>query len=228
MILMPEIFNALAGGFGAVDIEGNWVVPCGYLDAGGSLDFELGGSDGARISIPTSKLFGTQYYGSDIFDDKAGACDFQFQPVSPGFYGILGDSFLRSAYVVFDLANNLTAIAQASNSTDAKPDIVTMGADETTIPGATRTGTLLVVDSAVATASYTNPADLPAQTTGAGKVKPGTPTFDLGSVTKKNYEPTSTTAGAGGGGESSAASERRVMPLWIVLAISMFAIMCIA
>lgn len=73
----------------------------------GSVTYSFGGLE---VTVPTSELFielngpGNGWYLTILSNDQ-----------SQGF-NLLGDSFLRSAYVVYDLSNNQIAIAQADNS----------------------------------------------------------------------------------------------------------------
>lgn len=114
---------------------------------------------------------------------EGAACSFGLMssgPPSPQTPILLGDSFLRSAYVVYDLANNQIAMAQTKfNVSDSDSDVQEI-ASGGKIPGVTATATGVAV-----TQSYTG---LPLQTNAASKGAAGasvtgaagSPTFDLG------------------------------------------------
>lgn len=113
---------------GAVDdtsYTGLVYIDCEYLRNESSLtfDFQFGGSDGPLVRVPVDELVldnvkeyidqGLLLPELDFADD---VCSFGIQPNS-GVY-LLGDTFLRSAYAVYDLDNNVVALAQANlNST---------------------------------------------------------------------------------------------------------------
>jgi elongation factor G len=84
------------------------------------LDLTLGDAP----SFPSN----SQYKGQD-------ACLFGIQPFTQAPY-ILGDTFLRSAYVVFDLVNNQIGLAQ-TDFNDTGSNIVVFENNGSTIPKST-------------------------------------------------------------------------------------------
>jgi len=107
-----------------------------------TIDFGFGGtggSDSVTIKVPLDEMvlspssLGfdlTGYVPRSITWDNV--CILGIIPTSDEPY-ILGDTFLRSAYVVYDLKNNLVAIAQTNfNSTTSS--IIDFKADQTAIP----------------------------------------------------------------------------------------------
>ncbi|WXC58992.1 hypothetical protein SNK03_004883 [Fusarium graminearum] len=104
---------------------------CGYgkdKGKGISFDFEF---DGKTISIPMSEMIVNAFPDNqDLFKDPRldiyfkdwdGVCMFGISPASTygigtSKFAILGDTFLRSAYVVYDLANEQVGIAEAYRS----------------------------------------------------------------------------------------------------------------
>ncbi|KAI0886113.1 aspartic peptidase domain-containing protein [Annulohypoxylon maeteangense] len=122
-----SIANRIFRAFGAVDDTsgtGLVFISCDYLDDNKNLtfDFQFGGKDGPVIRVPVDEMVlnNVQEYvelGLDVpsmpFDN---VCSFGLQPNSD--YYLLGDTFLRSAYVVYDLTNKQIGLAQANlNST---------------------------------------------------------------------------------------------------------------
>jgi Eukaryotic aspartyl protease len=111
-----DLANAILEGFGVTTDQslGN-VVRCSLARASATILFGFGGPGGPTINVPLAQ-FVTPLITSDgsvpTFNDGAEACSF-------GIYGagndpiLFGDTFLRSAYVVYDLENNQVAIAQA-------------------------------------------------------------------------------------------------------------------
>ncbi|KAF5092260.1 hypothetical protein D0Z00_004669 [Geotrichum galactomycetum] len=98
----------------------------------GSLDYSF---NGANISVPFESLLlpvtsrGRQAY----FSNGDPVCAIGIVPGSYSF-ALLGDTFLRSAYVVYDLQNDQIALAQANtNTTDSNIEAIV-----STIPSATR------------------------------------------------------------------------------------------
>ncbi|KAI1779416.1 aspartic peptidase domain-containing protein [Hypoxylon cercidicola] len=120
-----RIFDALDA---VDDTSGTGLVyiSCDYLDDNRDLtfDFQFGGNDGPIVRVPVDEMIlnnvqGYTELGLDVpslpFDN---ACSFGLQPSSD--YYLLGDTFLRSAYVVYDLTNKQIGLAQANlNSTES-------------------------------------------------------------------------------------------------------------
>jgi hypothetical protein len=105
-----------------------------------TLNFGFGGSSNVSVSVPISEMiislpsvggggFGG-FGGPELPFSSACALGINSQEEEPY---ILGDTFLRSAYVVYDLSNNVIAIAQTNfNSTTSS--IVEFQAGATAIP----------------------------------------------------------------------------------------------
>jgi hypothetical protein len=116
-IIPAQLYEDLHSFFEAQDdANGNAIVECAKLnDAKGTLDFQFGGSKGPVIKVPFSEFAlpaittaGTWYQ----YDDGTYACTLGMQPQTEGIPVILGDTFLRSAYVVYDLDNFEISLAQ--------------------------------------------------------------------------------------------------------------------
>jgi hypothetical protein len=94
------------------------------------LSFAFGGSDGPVINVPVSELI-RDLRGSTTGLPFENACSLGIKS-SSGVY-LLGDTFLRSAYVVYDIDNNQIALAQTSfESTDS--NVVEIKASNSGIP----------------------------------------------------------------------------------------------
>jgi yapsin 1 len=102
------------------------------LGIGVSLSFDL---SGATIEVPLSEVmapFVNQTSGTQIVEDGYSVCLLNIETTDQDQI-ILGDAFLRSAYVVFDLENYEVAIAQASYD-NSNSNIESIGSS---IPSAT-------------------------------------------------------------------------------------------
>ncbi|KAK0624615.1 mitochondrial elongation factor g 1-like protein [Bombardia bombarda] len=116
------------------------VIPCYMATSKGSFSFGFAGPDGPRISVSMDELVLDLTNGSPpVF--KSGeykgedACEFGIQNFTQAPY-LLGDTFLRSSYVVYDLVNNEIGIAPTEfNST--KSNIVAFASAGAQIPSAT-------------------------------------------------------------------------------------------
>lgn len=124
-LLTNDIYERLVKGFGAVrdKMTGLVVVPCDYGNLNWTIDYTFGGSGGPTIKVPLSQLMGEEIYSRRLFSESSGGCVFGFQGPLGGF-SILGDTFLRSAYAVFDLDNNVAALAQARINQSATSSII--------------------------------------------------------------------------------------------------------
>ena len=92
-----------------------------------------------KISVPMSELAinpGPNPDGSiATFDDGTPLCIFGISPAD-GTTAVLGDTFIRSAYLVYDLSNNEMSIAQTNfNATDS--NVMEIGNGTAAVPSAT-------------------------------------------------------------------------------------------
>jgi hypothetical protein len=126
---------------GAEYVEGQTTayVPCDLANEGGNFTFKF--NDPAEITVPISELIldFTDITGHQMsFSSGQAACSFGIAP-STSQVSILGDTFLRSAYVVFDLANNEISLAQ-SNFDATGSHILEIGTGKNAVPSATGAG----------------------------------------------------------------------------------------
>jgi len=103
-------------------------VPCSLANSPGTLDFVF---TDPTISVPLNELVinpGPRSDGSILtFQDGSAACIFGISN-SGDSTNVLGDTFLRSAYVVYDLDNNQISLAQTNfNSTKDNIKEITTG-----------------------------------------------------------------------------------------------------
>jgi hypothetical protein len=178
-----------------VDNMGNVYVDCSILTQSPkmTLNYEFGGPTGVNISVPISEVIFplTGAFSTDGFTTP----DLPFgSPCALGISGsggqgnTLGDTFLRSAYVVYDLSNNLIAMAQTNfNSTTSS--IVEFQASATSIPNVS--GAAMSVSGVTETA--TGPLGVGGKTT----------TTTGSSATTTGTVKTTTTSGAGNAGGST-------------------------
>lgn len=161
----------------------------GSKGEGYAVDFEF---DGKTIAVPIDELVIDSFADiqeelmndpslGDFFDGFDSVCMFGIGAASE--YGIttndwalLGDTFLRSAYVVYDLANNELGLAQANlNSTDSNVVEFNSGSDDG-IPDATgvesqeggQSTTSQSASSTATSASTTTDESSSTTTTGSG------------------------------------------------------------
>lgn len=142
LVYLPtDLVADLVTALGAVDDTANTnniYVDCNLRKSTTTFNFGFAGSSGVTIQVPSSEL---------IFDLKGlfaipqqdlptlpftSVCALGMAAQDQGPY-ILGDTFLRSAYVVYDLKNNLIAMAP-TNFGSTKSSIVEFQATETSIP----------------------------------------------------------------------------------------------
>lgn len=121
--LPSRVASQIYDAFGAVDdtsSSGLVYVDCDLLSSkkNTTVDFRFGSSNGPLVRVPIDEVIldnvkGYINIGLELpdlpFDD---VCSFGIQSLS-GIY-LLGDTFLRSAYVVYDLTNKKVALAQAN------------------------------------------------------------------------------------------------------------------
>jgi Eukaryotic aspartyl protease len=116
--------------------SGTAYVPCALANTDKTIDFTF---SGIKISVPFNELVlqidAPDGSGGLQFNDGTPAC---FLGISPdeGGTSVLGDTFLRSAYVVYDLANNEISLAQ-TNFNSTTDNIKEIGTGPTGVPDAT-------------------------------------------------------------------------------------------
>ncbi|ROV93367.1 hypothetical protein VMCG_08426 [Cytospora schulzeri] len=135
------------------------VLPCTMQESQGSFSFGFAGPQGPKINVAMDELVldlvttgkapkfqHGQYKGEE-------ACAFGIQNSTSDPF-LLGDTFLRSAYVVYDLVNNQIGIAPTDfNATES--NIIAFESKGAQIPSATRASNQSL---ATATSVFTDPA----------------------------------------------------------------------
>lgn len=136
--LVEDIYDALNVRYSRRQQIG--IVNCGLADEATTLDFMF---TSINISVPMSELVipprevtdGSSSNGNtDTSRDGESLCIFGIAP-SDGTTSVLGDTWLRSAYVVYDLGNNEISLAQTNfNATTSR--VVAIGTGDDSVPGA--------------------------------------------------------------------------------------------
>lgn len=141
--------------------EGDYLtVPCSISTADASLTFGFGGPDGPKITVPLSNFITPHSETPDLFyADNTPACVLTLR--DNGASGsILGDNFLHSAYVVYDLDSKTIAIAEANLDPSDPSNIVEIGPGASGIPEVPTSGS--ETPSQTATASPSQITTFPA------------------------------------------------------------------
>lgn len=120
---------------------GGACVPCSFSSSNGVFVYQFGGSGGPSINVSMSELTmplssgPAPQFPSGPYQGQ-GACLFGIQNTT-GEPFLLGDTFLRSAYVVYDLVNNEIALAQTDFDATSS-NIVPFASYGASIPSATK------------------------------------------------------------------------------------------
>lgn len=195
------------------------LIPCSRSTSGGHFAFQFAGPDGPVIRVGMDELVLSLTSSGEAPQFNSGpyagqdACEFGIQNIT-GTY-LLGDTFLRSAYVVYDLINNEVGIA-ATDFNSTETSVVPFASLGATIPSAT-----LAPNQAQATdkPTYTTPAFNAQQGFGETAQPSGTGTSGTG---------TSTGGGGGGNDDENAAISVRAPfnpGALVVMMVSMVSIM---
>ena len=130
----PDLYQQVASFANVMTIDGMDFVECDSVQAyKGTLDFGFAGSGGPVISVPFSELcypFTDSYGNQALFSNGKTACYFGLQPAPDNTQILFGDTFLRSAYVVYDLDNKEIAIAPTNFNSDIT-NIIEIGGNGT-------------------------------------------------------------------------------------------------
>ncbi len=173
----------ILSGVGAINNdEFGYIVPCSYGNSKDVFTFGFGGNGGASIAVSFGEFV------SPVFNEDGSQPTFRngggpvctwnlLSSGDPSQPILLGDSFLRSAYVVYDLTNNQIGMAPTVfNTTNSNVVEITGSA----VPSATATATLAAQQQ-----EYTGHPlqEGHTKTGGAGAAATGpsnVPTFNLG------------------------------------------------
>lgn len=194
-LLSSDVFSSIAAGVGAVGTADSlYVVPCSYASSNATLTYTFGGLAGPRITVPLSQVIGGLTVEPKKFDRPSGGCDLGIGGPIQGQV-VLGDTFLRNAYVVYDISNDIVAIAQAAGNR-AETSSIQVIPTGSSIPGVSSTATARGTQLTGSAATV-----LPKVLSATGSmVTAGTPTFNLGAAA------TASNARAPGSGASNGAS----------------------
>ncbi|CAK1358243.1 unnamed protein product [Cercospora beticola] len=152
--LVRRIYNAVGAQYSSA--EGVPFIDCDRADDRETLDFKF--TDQKTIQVPMNEMviryprnvcvFGILPSGDSSFEES---------------YYILGDTFLRSAYVVYDLARNEISLAQTVfNSTD---DNIVELTNNTEVPSEAGNGGETIAATAVGASNTGSPGPLLSSTT---------------------------------------------------------------
>ncbi|MCJ1431224.1 hypothetical protein MMC27_000575, partial [Xylographa pallens] len=193
--LDPTVALPLIDYVGAIpDPTFGYIVPClAYFNYPASLTFGFGGPTGPRIVVPFSELL-SKIDERYTFPDGSQACVWGIQPTNKQIpINLLGDTFLRSAYVVFDLDNLQISLAQTKfNSTTSNVLEVAVGGGPENIPSATVvTGAVIATQTANAMVLGAADAAQMTEPMSLGMVT-ATPTASLGLKGKAGVAATTT------------------------------------
>ncbi|KAI4204505.1 MAG: hypothetical protein LQ350_001055 [Teloschistes chrysophthalmus] len=112
-VLPTDLATKVLDSFGAVIDPAipEPLVACNLNNADAQFVYQFGGTSGPKITIPVADLVDPHIEGLQ-FKDGSDACTLGIEGADIDFL-LLGDTFLRSAYVVYDLESKQIALAQA-------------------------------------------------------------------------------------------------------------------
>ncbi len=142
-------------------------VPCSLMNNVSTVDFTF---SSPTISVPMAELVINPPPNPDgtapTFDNGTPACLFGISPAGQST-PVLGDTFLRSAYVVYDLANNQISLAQ-TNFNSTQDSIMEIGTGSKSIPDATGVSNPVTTGAGTTGGARIGSATLPAGPTKTG------------------------------------------------------------
>ncbi|KAL8824384.1 MAG: hypothetical protein Q9170_008176 [Blastenia crenularia] len=185
------------------------LVSCSLANADAQFVYQFGGSSGPKISVPVADLVEPHITGLQ-FKDGSDACLLGVSGAEIDFL-LLGDTFLRSAYVVYDLESKTIALAQTKLNVSSS-DVQEITGD--TIPG---------VQTVVASLAMPSPTATPSAIFGPEQTGLNQPDPNFDGHLTENAAKASFTAGAqstgssgskggssGSSGSNSAASSQKI------------------
>lgn len=227
--LLPEdVVDLVAEALGAkyIEEEEAYFRECDSSDKAGYLEFDF---SGVKIQVPSSEML----LPVRDFDDKTlklengkPVCMLAMTPATSFDSVILGDSFLRSAYVVYDLENHEAAMAQVKfNETDTDIEAI-----KSEIPKATKasgyseadigTSSIFFSVNTAATFTATTPASLALQETTGIELPGGSMATSAGH--KGSSSPSSSASGSGSDSKDGAAVHNPVQAMFLGMIAVLF------
>lgn len=186
------------------------LVACNLSTSKANFVFGFGGASGPKINVPIAQLV-LDYDGELAFADGTPACAILVHE-SDKDQVILGDSFLRSAYVVYHLEAKTIALANSNINPSGSPDIQEITSDNIpSIKGNVLSSIPVSVAQPTITAAATTEigelggffdSSTYAVFDGTLTENPGKPSFTAESSVRGNGA-ASTATGAGGSGDGS-------------------------
>lgn len=149
--------------------------PCALAANTTTLDFTF---SSVTISVTMDELIIP--FSSAPFADGTPACLFGLAP-SGGSTAVLGDTFLRSAYVVYDLDNNEISLAQ-TNFNATSSNVVEIGTGTTAVPDATLVASPVAATAGIAQGQIEGPFGLVTTTTSHAAAQRTGPPAVLGAM----------------------------------------------
>ena len=184
--LAQNIFTAFGVKYDQQD--GIGLCPCSLANANDIISFSF---SGAVINVPIAEMV-LQGGGTD-----SSTCTFGIVPMAASKSGgssyTLGDTFIRSAYIVYDIGNNEISLAN-TNFNSTTTNIMEIGTGANSVPDAT--GVASAVNVAV-TGTQTARNDGP-----------------LGTSTQASGSTATATGGAGSSGVGSISAPQIPLPVW--------------
>jgi hypothetical protein len=190
IVLSPDLANAIFGGLGISNTRGS-ILPCDYGYDEAQFTFGFNDDPDANITIPLSALITPLLSdGLPQVDEDGGAlCSIGISPALASDYVILGDKFLRFAYVVYNLEKNIISIAQANlNTTDSNiiPIAVTSGL------GASPATNSVTASPLPSQTNLPQPTIMATPTAATISLASIIPTFKIGKIPTKSAAPAAT------------------------------------
>lgn len=216
-----DLYNQVASFANVMPVDGmdSGLVECEAMKAyKGTLDFGFVGSGGPVISVLFSELSYpyTDENGKPVsFDNGNKACYFGLAPTDDDTQILFGDTFLRSAYVVYDLDNQEIAIAPAVFNSDVT-NIVEIGGS-----GSSATPTWHIATSVSVVQTATGKPQEP------GLIPSMTLTGHISYTQTGTGFHIPTVSGTGGSGQSPEASKGAAGPSTSAVGSGMLANICI-
>lgn len=206
LTLLPQsICDQLGADFGSsgLDESGFYPVDCNLADLAGTIDFDF---NGVEIKVPYNEFIRSS---SGSFGQES--CVLGITPSES--FTLLGDTFMRSAYAVFDLETNAIHMQQYTNC-GSTPAAIASAADLTTLEGKCSTPRTMVPGTGSASEPSPTESSTPATGTGSSSSSGGG-----GTEPATTTEIPAASGGDTGGSTTSAAGLRRCSPAALAVAM---------
>lgn len=221
--LTPDLANAIFSGLGAT--PGDYTLPCSVGTNNANFTFGFNDDPNAVIVVPLSALMTPVLAnGTAEVDTNGNAICKLGVDASASDWAVLGEYFMRSGYFVFDLENNVIAMAQANLNATGTSDIKAIGTSGFNGGSITTTVAVSLLPSATNIPNTDAAASATAAMVSGASI---TPTFNLGAFKTTGATASATSSKSAAVGVQAPTLDKSMLVFGVIGLLSLFGGSCL-